>query len=73
MLQVRPIMLTGDNAQCAQYIARECSMVSEGAEVLLGDVTAEGRVAWIPLGPNAQPDKLSRDFTTAQVYAVTCK
>ena len=56
-------MLTGDNAQCAHYIARQCSMVSEGAEVLLGDVTPAGGVAWTPL----LQTKLSTSLTTAQV------
>lgn len=60
-------MLTGDNAQCAHYIARQCCMVSEGAEVLLGDVTPEGSVAWAPLGSSPQADKLSREFSTSQV------
>ena len=63
-------MVTGDNAQCAHYIACQCGMVSEGAPVLLGSVTSEGQVAWSPLGPGPKPDKLSPSLNTAQVNQV---
>ena len=31
------MMVTGDNAQCAHYIARECGMVVPNAQIILGD------------------------------------
>jgi magnesium-transporting ATPase (P-type) len=34
---VRPVMITGDNAQCGQYIARSCCLVNEGSQILLGE------------------------------------
>ena len=42
-------------------------MVTEGAGVLLGDVTTDGGVAWTPLGSTPTQDKLTPSFTTAQV------
>lgn len=37
------MMVTGDNAQCGLYIARECTMVAEHVQVLLAEVNHEGR------------------------------
>lgn len=60
-------MLTGDNAQCAHYIARQSNMVSEAAQVLLADVTPGGDIAWAPLGPEPIQHKPSAQLSTAQV------
>jgi predicted P-type ATPase len=44
---VRPVMITGDNAQCGQYIARSCCLVNEGSKILLGEFDASvGDVLW---------------------------
>lgn len=42
-------------------------MVSEGARVLLGDVTTGGGVAWTPLYSTPTQDELTPSLTTAQV------
>ncbi|KAH9540758.1 hypothetical protein CY35_14G023000 [Sphagnum magellanicum] len=47
--EVRPVMVTGDNAQCGHYIAKECAMVEPHVQVLLGDVDKQGSVSWVPM------------------------
>jgi cation-transporting ATPase 13A3/4/5 len=42
---VRPIMITGDNAQCGFYIAKESGMISRNARVLLAECSGGG-VQW---------------------------
>lgn len=37
-------MVTGDNAQCGYYIAKECGMVAPYVSVMLGDVCKDGRL-----------------------------
>jgi hypothetical protein len=36
-------MVTGDNAQCGFYIAKECAMVAHHVQVLLADLNEAGR------------------------------
>ena len=43
IMQVRPVMVTGDNAQCGHYIAKQCMMVAPDVRVLLGDIDTDGR------------------------------
>lgn len=43
---VRPVMITGDNAQCGIYIAKESGMLPEGCSVAFGDLDERGEVAW---------------------------
>lgn len=43
MSQVRSLMVTGDNAQCGFYIAKECSMIAPHVQVLLADIGQGGR------------------------------
>lgn len=66
-MQVRPIMVTGDNAHCAAYIGRACNMVAQDADLLLADVDSSGDVNWSLMGSNRQDAKLHPSFTTAQV------
>ncbi|KAJ7537387.1 hypothetical protein O6H91_11G004100 [Diphasiastrum complanatum] len=47
--EVRPVMVTGDNAQCGHYIAKKSGMVSQSTEVLLGDVGKDERITWSSL------------------------
>lgn len=42
---IRVVMITGDNAMCGCYIARESGMVSPEAQVILGDM-AQGELKW---------------------------
>eukprot|EP01052_Picozoa_sp_SAG31_P034050 SAG31_NODE_3923_length_3749_cov_2.030685_2_plen_246_part_00 len=49
---VRPIMITGDNAQCGFYIAQQCGMLDHGSEVLLGD-NRGGGLQWSKMGTDA--------------------
>lgn len=42
-IQVRPVMVTGDNAQCGHYISKQCMMIAPDVRVLLGDIDADGR------------------------------
>jgi magnesium-transporting ATPase (P-type) len=43
VMQVRPVMVTGDNAQCGHYIAKQCMMIAPDVRVLLGDIDTDGR------------------------------
>lgn len=43
VMQVRPVMVTGDNAHCGHYIGKQCMIVAPGVRVLLGDVDSDGR------------------------------
>eukprot|EP00249_Psilotum_nudum_P025155 c29394_g1_i2 orf=541-4356(-) len=47
--EVRPVMVTGDNAQCGHYIAKECGMVASHVQVFLGDIGSDYRVLWVPM------------------------
>ena len=38
-------MVTGDNAQCGHYIAKQCMMIAPDVRVLLGDIDTDGRYA----------------------------
>ena len=35
---VRPVMITGDNAHCGHYIAKNCGMLDPDSTVLLSEV-----------------------------------
>eukprot|EP01062_Namystynia_karyoxenos_P046569 TRINITY_DN3495_c0_g1_i1.p1 TRINITY_DN3495_c0_g1~~TRINITY_DN3495_c0_g1_i1.p1 ORF type:complete len:1335 (+),score=358.47 TRINITY_DN3495_c0_g1_i1:74-4078(+) len=53
---VRPVMITGDNAQCGYYIARSSRMIKENAPVWLAEVKhAHGDVTWHRMGTHMQP------------------
>lgn len=46
--EVRPVMITGDNAHCGYYIAKNCGMINEGTPVMLSEVH-NGEVLWVPI------------------------
>nr|PNR41660.1 hypothetical protein PHYPA_019065 [Physcomitrium patens] len=48
--EVRPVMVTGDNAHCGHYIGKQCMIVAPGVRVLLGDVDSDGRLGWRSMG-----------------------
>jgi cation-transporting ATPase 13A3/4/5 len=41
---VRPVMITGDNAQCGQYIARQVNMIDKTSDILLAEWDKENKV-----------------------------
>ena len=45
---VRPVMITGDNAQCGHYIAAKCGMTAPGSRMLLAELDGgdEKTVTW---------------------------
>jgi magnesium-transporting ATPase (P-type) len=43
VLQVRTLMVTGDNAQTGYYIAKECALVEDHTTVMLAELEAGGR------------------------------
>jgi cation-transporting ATPase 13A3/4/5 len=44
---VRPVMITGDNARCGQYVARSCGMIDERSHILIGAMDPSKReVHW---------------------------
>ncbi len=48
---IRPVMITGDNAQCGQYIAREVNMVDKTSDILLAEWDKENLVPkWSYIG-----------------------
>ena len=53
---VRPVMITGDNAQCAYYISRACGMLGDSTRVLLADMgKGDDAVTWRQMG-NITPE-----------------
>ena len=45
LLLCAQVMVTGDNAQCGYYIAKECGLVSPGTQIFLSEVT-NGEITW---------------------------
>lgn len=44
---MRPVMITGDSAQCGAYIARACGMVPPDAKLMLGEYDGkQGTLMW---------------------------
>jgi len=43
---VRPVMITGDNAQCGHYIAYKSGMAKPGSRMLLAEQDPQGTVLW---------------------------
>lgn len=53
---VRPVMITGDNAQCGQYISRSCGLVDFSSRILLAEVDeSSGRIQWSAMGAPEVP------------------
>lgn len=47
---VRPVMVTGDNAQCGFYIAKACGIVAPGTEIYLSELDkTSNEVYWVSL------------------------
>ena len=42
----RVVMITGDNAMCGYYIARQCGMIESDKRVILADVVQNGQLQW---------------------------
>lgn len=53
---VRTVMITGDNAMCGCYIARQCGMVSEHASVILGEMNSENALTWYDIDNEGEID-----------------
>lgn len=64
--EVRPVMVTGDNAQCGHYIARECGMVAPHAQIFLGDCHDQNSLHWVPM--SAQLESVSRPLQTEELF-----
>lgn len=66
---VRPVMITGDNAQCGQYIAKTCGLVNESAPVYLGEIDKETNdVVWSEMKILTADSAEKREyFTTSQM------
>ncbi|KAI5068179.1 hypothetical protein GOP47_0016524 [Adiantum capillus-veneris] len=64
--EVRPVMVTGDNAQCGYYIARQCGMVAPHAQLFLGDADDHSRILWMPM--SAVPEDGFEPLKTADLY-----
>jgi predicted P-type ATPase len=48
---VRSVMITGDNAECAQYISRICSLVPLESHILIGEyVKEQNKICWRFMG-----------------------
>jgi magnesium-transporting ATPase (P-type) len=53
--RVRPVMITGDNAQCGQYVSRACELIDAEAHILLAEAVAgtgagEKEIVWSFMG-----------------------
>ncbi|KAJ7563253.1 hypothetical protein O6H91_03G102700 [Diphasiastrum complanatum] len=54
--QIRPVMVTGDNAQCGHYIAKQCSMVASHVQVLLSELNTDNSISWSLMSSNEGND-----------------
>jgi len=52
---VRSVMLTGDNAQCGLFVAKEARLLKPTSTVWLGDVNAGGDVGFSEMGKLGSP------------------
>ena len=80
---MRTVMLTGDNAQCAHYIARAAGLVAEGGTVLVATLEEEPAppprtpdapppaqaVRWRPMAEGGDASAASSSLSTAEVEA----
>ena len=80
---MRTVMLTGDNAQCAHYIARAAGLVAEGGTVLVATLEDEPAppprtpdapppaqaVRWRPMADGGDASAASSSLSTAEVEA----
>eukprot|EP00250_Pteridium_aquilinum_P014895 c22269_g1_i1 orf=370-4158(-) len=64
--EVRPVMVTGDNAQCGHYIARQCGMVAPHAQIFFGDCDDQSSILWMPM--SAQQDSASEPLKTVDLF-----
>ncbi|KAI5068182.1 hypothetical protein GOP47_0017102 [Adiantum capillus-veneris] len=64
--EVRPVMVTGDNAQCGYYIAKQCGMVAPCAQIFLGEADADSSIFWVPM--SAQMDDIMESVQTAALF-----
>jgi cation-transporting ATPase 13A3/4/5 len=69
---VRPRMITGDNAQCGQYICRSCALVDKNARILLAELKRgaplddPASVEWAFMG-----EEEGRTFSTTEVITMS--
>lgn len=65
---VRPVMVTGDNAHCGYYIAQQCKMVEPGTIIFLGNPADDGSgLRWSSMSPDASESDLG--LTTEEAVA----
>jgi len=66
---VRPAMITGDNAQCGNYIAKSSAMISEDAKVVLAELNKKTHeIEWREMGVDD-----ATVLTTEQIKAEVAK
>jgi len=69
---VRPVMVTGDNAHCGYYIARAAELITPGTTIFLSDSEIVGnRVTWsnMKVGAPANEQGISTDAVVARCEA----
>lgn len=70
---VRPVMITGDNAQCGQYISRTCGLVDKNAKILLGETDKEtGDIVWSFMGDLSDSVKYSTSEVLNMMPDICC-
>lgn len=57
---VRPVMITGDNAECGNYIASKCGMLNPDSRVLLGKLGDDGHLTWGDISPMSRETGLRK-------------
>lgn len=71
---VRPVMITGDNAQCGQYICRSCALVDANARILLAEMKRGAppadldSIEWTFMGVDDGPK-----YSTSEVISMVSK
>lgn len=66
---VRPVMVTGDNAQTGFFIAKSCGMVDKGVTIILAQADASGNVAWKPMA-GANEVQPTETYSTKEIMGM---
>ncbi|KAI7886821.1 HAD-like protein [Lichtheimia hyalospora FSU 10163] len=69
----RTVMITGDTALTGVYIAKQCGMVSQGAQVLLGDYDPyQNTVVWKDVDQSPTDEKSTTHLIDNNVHGYMC-
>ena len=63
---VRPVMVTGDIAECGWYIGKECGMIADGINVYKSNINGD-TISWTNMDPSKDDHDPSKAVSTEDV------